>query len=38
MRSTNLRQRPIRVGELFTVKDGQKETSYKITRIDQLHH
>jgi len=38
MRSTNLRHRPIRVGELFTVKDGQKETSYKITRIDQLHH
>ncbi len=37
MRSTNLHHRLIRVGELFTIKDGHKETSYKITRIDPLH-
>ena len=37
MRSTNLHHRLVRVGELFTIKDGHKETSYKITRIDPLH-
>jgi hypothetical protein len=37
MRSTNLHHRLIRVGELFTIKDGHKETSYKIARIDPLH-
>lgn len=36
MRSTNLHHKVIRVGELFTIKDGQKETTYKITRIDPL--
>jgi hypothetical protein len=37
MRSTNLHHKLIRVGELFTIKDGHRETSYKIARIDLLH-
>ena len=36
MRSTNLHHRLVRVGELFTIKDGNRETSYKITRVDAL--